>query len=103
MELIYVMPESEHTIATVDDSEYELSPRDAVFISGTQVHSVCSAGAKTEALVIEMGFSLLGHDFSVFAGHKFSNSVLRFSELCSDDDTERKFLEIEHIFTKITT
>lgn len=99
LEIIYVMPESECIVVTVDGTEYALSPRDAVFISGTEVHSVNVVGSEADVLVIEIGFSLLGHDFSVFTGQKFVNSVVGFSSLQSEND--KKLLEIERIFTEI--
>lgn len=97
LEIIYVLPESNGINVTVDGQDFRLSARDAIFISGTEVHAIEAANCKAEILVIEMGFSFLGQDFSVFSGHKFTEPLINFSKA----DFNNPVLKIENIFHKL--
>lgn len=80
LEILYLLPGSERVAVTVEGQEYVLTPRDAVFVSCTEVHSVRALGPGAKLLVVEMGFSLLGDDFFVFAGKKFSEALVHFEQ-----------------------
>lgn len=100
LEIIYLKPQSGCITVIIDGNEYLLSPRDAVFVSATQTHSIHVDESTADVLVIEFGFSLLGNDFSVFAEHQFKNPVVRFSQLQSNDvmlQTEKTLNDIIEI------
>lgn len=97
LEIIYVLPESQGITVSIDGRVFNLSARDAVFISGTEVHAIESAKRKTEILVIEMGFSLLGQDFSVFSGHRFTEPFISFAKA----EHNTSIFRIEKIFNEL--
>lgn len=92
IEILYVLPDSDPITVTIDEKSYLLSAHDSIFISGAEIHSVKTEKAQADILVIEMGFSLLGNDFSVFTGKKFVNPLLR-----TNTATELIFKEIAEI------
>lgn len=85
LEILYLLDGSVPLTVTVDGTDHLLLPRSAAFIAGTEVHAVQPTNGPAEVLVVEMGFSLLGGDFSVFSGRRFAQTVVPFAELFPDD------------------
>lgn len=91
LEILYLLDGSAPLTVTVDGTDHVLSPRSAALIAGTEVHAVQPVDGPAEVLVVEMGFSLLGGDFSFFSGHRFAQTVVPFAGLAPNDP--RKAIE----------
>lgn len=98
IEIIYVLPNSKPVTVTVGGNKYTLNQREAIFISCAEIHSIDVDKTEPEILVIEMGFSLLGQDYSFFAGHHFKEPLISFRNL---ENTKKHLAVIELIFWDI--
>lgn len=97
LEFIYVPRQGGSLAVVIEGEVHVLSPGSAAFVAGTQVHSGEVLSEDTVFLVAEMGFSLLGQEFSAFSGKYFLRPVLDYAGLPSGDPlagTERTFCDI---------
>lgn len=97
LEFIYVPRDSGEITVEIEGEDHLLLPGTAAFVAGTQVHAINRVSPGGVYLVAEMGFSLLGQDFSAFSGKYFLHPVINYAALSPEDplgQTERTFCEI---------
>ena len=105
LEFIYVPRNSGEITVELEGEELVLAPGTAVFVAGTQVHAINRVSPDGVFLVAEMGFSLLGQDFSAFSGKYFLRPVINYDSLSPDDplcQTERTFCEMCRHLSSLT-
>lgn len=76
LEIFYLLPGAGRHVIMIDGKEYILEAGDAAFIFGTEVHSFRTLDDRGGKIIIEMGFSLLGDDYVLFAGKRMENAVV---------------------------
>ncbi len=92
LEAIYLL--AGKATVRVDGHDYALQGGDVLCISCSSLHESVSHSADFDALVLKLGFNLLGTDFDCFAGKQFANPVISLrGELSAQQQTLRDTLE----------
>lgn len=90
MEIIYLL--DGETDVYVDEKTWHLKKEDVLFIGSTSVHSIPVSPPGLDALVIEIGFFLLGTSFQPFSGKSFVSPLLSLGGELTQPQRELKAL-----------
>ncbi|MGN1346645.1 MAG: helix-turn-helix domain-containing protein [Eubacteriales bacterium] len=100
IEIIYVFSGQVDVMA--DNTLWHLEARDAICISSAAVHAILRTTRENDALVMEMGFPLLGADFSALSEGFFAEPLIRFSEESDSLGNPLVKKELEEIFLALS-
>ena len=78
MEILYFYQGTGTVTVSVDHVPFTLHAGCAIIISSTAVHAITDADPNCHVLYIKVGHALLGRDYAVFAGKRFSDPLICF-------------------------
>lgn len=96
MEILYFFQGTGSITVLVDNVHYVLQIHSAIIISSSAVHAITAADPNCQVLYIKVGHALLGRDYAVFAGKRFSNPLV-----CFDSAPKPQLLPLKQIFHQL--
>ena len=96
IEVFYLMPESASITVFIEEVPYDLSEREMLIVPSAAVHRIEVSDQPNKVLRLDIGYPLLGENFTPFARRRFAKLHHSFSDV-----NDSRLIEVEEIFHKI--